>query len=435
MAVTLAQAAYALYGRAEFARRGRRREKGEDGIVRRAGRAVLEEFKTSRMAQLTVDETANAVMKREDHLAPYVRIRYLDDFDELVYLIEQSAPIAQMLGVGQEVPLIEQGELRKLAYSLFEVALGIAYDKQKQIEMRKALQMAQARGVEFFDEVTASGDVVRGSAPAFAKMLFGNYETITKGLFDALKFLTYQCLQYGHISGYVSPLTNVSQSIDYRDPESDWGHEPQGRLAHFPSSLAGTAKAWDQPETATPLEDLQDWNEIYKDSNDGSKPDTYMWSGTITTKIMNCRSVLRKMSMVNMQGLVIQGVDMVTKNQLRDLMEKLELPPYIENDEQFTETHWVMENGVQKQKKRKVRFTHDGRVIFLQKNMGEQLIGPTVEGDFASGFNVVTYEKQMRPVRDQTEGIGSVLPVFLKPQKLYSREVLNLSENRQSRAA
>jgi hypothetical protein len=396
---------------------------------------VLEEYKAHRMSQITVDETASAIMKREDHLSEYVPIRYLEDFDELAYLIEQSAPIAQMLGVGQEVPLIEQGELRKLAYSLFEVALAIAYDKQKQIEMRKALQMAQAKGIEFFDEIAANGSVVRGSAPAFAKMLFGNYETITKSLFDALKFLTYQCLQYGHITGYVSPLTNVSQSIDYRDPEADWGHDPQGRLAHFPPSLAGTAKAWDQSETATPLEDLQEWNEIYKDSNDGSKPDSYMWSGGITTKIMNCRSVLRKMSTVNMQGLVIQGVDMITKNQLRDLMERLELPGYIENDEQFTETHWVMENGVQRQKKRKVRFTHDGRIIFLMKGMGEQLIGPTVEGDFATGFNVITYEKQMRPVRDQTEGIGSVLPVFLKPQKLYSREVLNLPEMRQSRAA
>ncbi|HEY9610592.1 hypothetical protein [Allocoleopsis sp.] len=396
---------------------------------------VLEQHKESRMAQMTVDETASAILKREDHLSPYVPIRYLDDFDELAYLIEQSAPIAQMLGVGQEVPLIEQGELRKLAYSLFEIALGIAYDKQKQIEMRKALQMAQARGIEFFDEVTATGGVVRGSAPAFAKMLFGNYETITKGLFDALKFLTYQCLQYGHISGYVSPLTNVSQSIDYRDQNADWGHEPQGKLAHFPPSLAGIAKAWDQPETATPLEDLQEWGEIYKDSNDGNKPDQYMWSGAITTKIMNCRSVLQKISTINMQGLRIQGVDMVTKPQLRNLLEQLELAGFIENDEQFTETHWVMEGGVQKQKKRKVRFTHDGRIIFLQKNMGEQLIGPTVEGDFVSGFNVITYEKQMRPVRDQTEGIGSVLPVFLKPQKLYSREVLNLPEYRQSRAA
>ena len=396
---------------------------------------VLEEFKTHRMAQLTVDETANAILKREDHLVPFVPIRYLEDFDELAYLIEQSAPIAQMLGVGQEVPLIEQGELRKLAYSLFEIALGIAYDKQKQIEMRKALQMAQARGIEFFDEVMANGAVVRGSAPAFAKMLFGNYETITKGLFDALKFLTYQCLQFGHISGYVSPLTNVSQSIDYRDPDADWGHDPQGRLAHFPPSLAGTAKAWDQTETATPLEDLQEWIQIYKDSNDGSKPDAFMWSETITTRILSCRSVLRKMASINMQGVIIQGVDMMSKPQLRNLMETLELPGFIENDEQFTETHWVMENGVQKQKKRKVRFTQDGRVMFLMRNMGEQLIGPTVEGDFVSGFNVITYEKQMRPVRDQTEGIGSVLPVFLKPQKLWSREVLNLPEFRQNRTA
>ena len=396
---------------------------------------VLEEFKTHRMAQLTVDETANAILKREDHLVPFVPIRYLEDFDELAYLIEQSAPIAQMLGVGQEVPLIEQGELRKLAYSLFEIALGIAYDKQKQIEMRKALQMAQARGIEFFDEVMANGAVVRGSAPAFAKMLFGNYETITKGIFDALKFLTYQCLQFGHISGYVSPLTNVSQSIDYRDPDADWGHDPQGRLAHFPPSLAGTAKAWDQTETATPLEDLQEWIQIYKDSNDGSKPDAFMWSETITTRILSCRSVLRKMASINMQGVIIQGVDMMSKPQLRNLMETLELPGFIENDEQFTETHWVMENGVQKQKKRKVRFTQDGRVMFLMRNMGEQLIGPTVEGDFVSGFNVITYEKQMRPVRDQTEGIGSVLPVFLKPQKLWSREVLNLPEFRQNRTA
>lgn len=396
---------------------------------------TLEEYKAFRMAQMTVDETASAIMKREDHLARFVPIRYLEDFDELAFLIEQSAPIAQMLGVGQEVPLIEQGELRKMAYSLFEVALAFAYDKQKQIEMRKALQMAEARGIEFFNEVTASGDVVQGSAPAFAKMLFGNYEIITKSLFDALKFLTYQCLQYGHISGYVSPLTNVSQSIDYRDPDADWGHEPQGRLAHFPPSLAGTAKAWDQPETATPMEDLQEWTQMYKDSNDGDSPDAYMWSGAISTKIMNCRSVLRKMSTINMQGLRIQGVDMISKPQLRDLMKQLELADFIENDEQYTDMQWQMENGVQKQKKRKVRFTHDGRIIFLKERMGEQLIGPTVEGDFVSGFNVITYEKQMRPVRDQTEGIGSVLPVFLKPQKIMSLEVLNLPEMRQSRAA
>lgn len=39
MAITMAQAAYAMYGRAEFAKK-RRRRKGEDGIVRRAGRAA-----------------------------------------------------------------------------------------------------------------------------------------------------------------------------------------------------------------------------------------------------------------------------------------------------------------------------------------------------------------------------------------------------------
>jgi hypothetical protein len=383
----------------------------------------LEEAKPNMMAQSTVDETSKVVLIREDMLGPYVPIRYLTDFKELAYMIKQSSPIAALVGRGQEIPTISQGELRKLAYSLFKIGLAIPYDEQNQIDMKEALELAALRRIEVYNEPMPNGAIVQGAAQGLAKILFGNYEVITKGLFDLTKFLTYQVLQYGHVSGYTSPLTGVSQAIDYRDPSADWGHQPQGRLAHFPPSLAGTSKAWNQPETSTPLEDLQEWNDVYSDSNDGKGPDAVMWSKFLTRDILKSRSVLRKFSTINMQGVIIGGVDMADKNMLRRKMEDLELPKFIENDEQFTESYFVIENGAQKRKERKIRFHHSRRVTFLQEKMGEQLIGPTVEGDFTPGFDVITYEKQKRPVRDQTEGVGNILPVFMTPAKIWSREV------------
>lgn len=383
----------------------------------------MEEARPNMMAQTTVDETSKLVLTREDILKPYVDYRYLTDFKELAYLIKQSSPIAALVGRGQEIPTISQGELKKLAYSLFKIGLAIPYDEQAQIDMKEALELATLRRVEVYNEVLPNGGVVQGAAQGLAKILFGNYEVITKGLFDLTKFLTYLVLQYGYISGYTSPLTGVSQSIDYRDPDADWGHEPKGRLAHFPPSLAGTAKAWNQAETSTPLEGLQEWVDLYSDSNDGKGPDAVMWSKFLTRDVLRSRSVLRKFSTINMQGVIIGGVEMADKQMLRRKMEDLELPTLIENDEQFTESYFVIENGAQKRKERKIRFHHSRRVTFLQEKMGEQLIGPTVEGDFTPGFDVITYEKEKRPIRDQTEGVGNILPVFMSPSKLWSREV------------
>ncbi|HEY9598490.1 MAG TPA: hypothetical protein V6D33_12550 [Cyanophyceae cyanobacterium] len=384
---------------------------------------VLEERKPFIMAQSTVNKTAEEVLTREDWLSPFVPYRELEDFNELTYLVKESAPIAALLGIDQEVPLVSVGEIQKLAYEMFKIGLGIGYTEKMQIQLREALKLSAAYGIEFFDEKTADGQIVKGSNQALARILFGNYRTITNGLFDLTTFLTCLILQYGHISGYNSPLTGVSQSIDYRDKDKDSGFAPYGKRAHFPESLAGTGKAWNQSETATAIEDLREWVDIYSEDA-GGPPDAIFWSKWTTRDILKQRSVLRKIPALNAQaGVIVRGVDTMGKGDLRALLEKEELPPFIETDEAYTDDYFEIENGTQKRKQRKIRFMHSRRVTFAKYKMGERLIGPTVEGDFQPGFDVITREVRKRPVQDQTEGVGNILPVFMEPDKLFSREV------------
>jgi hypothetical protein len=387
----------------------------------------LNEVQQNMMAQQTVDMTEDNVLSRNDLLNEFVPIRFLENFNELAYLVKQSSPIAQLVGRGQEAPLVGMGELRKMSYQLIKIGLAINYDEQTQIDMRQAVTLAANMGVEVYGQALADGTIVRGADQGLAKLLFGNYETITKALYDITKFLTCTCLQYGGTSGYKSPLTGVSQDIDYRDVDAEYGFAPYGRLAHFPPSLAGTAKAWNQSETATAFEDLREWTDIYTQSNGGKAPDAVMWNKATTRDVLKQRSTLRQFTTINNGGVTVSGVETASKDMLRRKMEEMELPLLIENDEQFTEVNYAMEGGKQVRKERRIYFHNTRRVTFLQRNMGEMLIGPTVEGDFTPGFNITTYEKQKRPILDQTEGWGNILPVFVDSRKLYSREVRDIA--------
>lgn len=378
-------------------------------------------------ATITIEEKLKDILNRNDKLTPFVPVEVYDNYEFTSYLVKEISTVAALIASGQEIPLIRAGQIEKFKGELFKAGLGVEYDEDTQKKMRKALELANLKRIaenpltSVQNMTTVGGTIVRGTDELLARALFGNIETITDALFNILKYLTYQAIQFGLVN-YESPLTSVSQQLDYRSGGADWGYAPYGKLAHFPPDLTGTAQAWDQYQTANGMNQLEEDLQMYRESNDGTNPDAIMMSETLKRHLRLQESTKRAFSSIvnTAANVVVSGVGLVSDRMLDQLLGDNGWPPIITNDEKFSLITY--ENGIQKEVK--VRYFNEDRYAFLKFNMGQQAMGPTVEGDFAPGPYVVTYEKRKIPVLDVTEGVAYMLPVFPEPKYLFSRRVM-----------
>lgn len=380
----------------------------------------INEEDQAREAALTIDETLTDLMVREELETPFIPKKMYSDRNFVNYVINKVAPVASVIAYGSELPNETFGDFRKNSGKLFKAGLSYMYDEELQWDMRDAIRLAADRRISVQNVVQTGGRVIPGSNNSLADLIFGSIETMTIGLHDLLRLHTYQPIQFG-FANYTDPRTGASHKLDYRDPTADWGFAPYGNFAHFPPDLAG-AERWTQYATANPLQRIRDDVEVYEDTT-GRKPDAIMMSKKARQHMMLCESTRQAFAAVinTSAGIVVNNVGLVDPVMINTLMDRLELPQILVNDEKYKTRNPLTKKLINQ------RFFNEDRYSFLCHNMGEQAFGPVMENNGeGAGPYIVAREIKNFPPEDALQGVATMLPVFPDPKLLFSRKVFDL---------
>lgn len=378
----------------------------------------LSEQLQARTADAIVEDTLHYLKQRNKLLDQFMPVKTYDTFGILQYVVTKMRTVASVVPFGAEIPLRNQGKFTKLNAELFKIGTGRRYDEERQIALKKAMEEAELKGITIQNLYDGDGTVaVRGANNTLADYLFGTIGDVAEEMGDLLHLLSWQAVQFGSVN-YQDPFTSVALNLDYRDPSADYGYAPYGKMAHFPSDLTGTADDWTQYTTADGLRNIEEDVEQYIETN-GFPPDVIVMSRHLRRHLINQESTRRAVAQVvnTLGGVTVENSGQVGYQQLGRLMSDRELPQIVTYDEQFQ-----VENNDGKILGRR-RFLNQDRYVFLRRAMGEQAMGPTVEGDFAPGMHVVTRQVREYPHVDATQGVATALPIIPNPKLLFSRRV------------
>lgn len=379
----------------------------------------LNEQQQADTADAIVENTLHYLTQRSSLLDGFMPPKVYDTFDILQYVVEDIRTVASVVAAGQDVPLRNDGKFSKISAELFKAGTGRRYDETKQRAMRQAMREAALRNITVQNIRDTAGNVVQqGTNGSLADYLFGSLQKIALELTDLLQMLAWQAVQFGVVS-YQDPLTNQYLNLDYRDPTADYGYAPNGIFAHFPPDLTGTSKAWDQRTTANGLQDLEEDVEQFIETN-GFRPRAVVMSRKQRRNLLNQESTRQAVAAIynTSANTIAANVGQVGFEMLSRLLADRDLPQLIIFDEQY-QIEPLEANG----KPVKRRFLNDDRYVFLTEGMGEQAMGPTVEGDFVAGMYITTYEQKKVPVVDVSQGVATMLPIVPNPKLLFSRRV------------
>ena len=379
----------------------------------------LNEQMQARTADSIIDDTLHYLKSRNKLLDGFMPVTTYDTFDVLKYVVQDLRTVASVIPFGGEIPLRNQGRFTKLTGELFKIGTGRRYDEERQIALRKAMEEAELKGINvqnIYDPESAQL-VQQGTNSSLADYLFGTIADVAQEMGDLLHALSWQSVQFGVVN-YQDPFTNLSLSLDYRDPEADYGYAPHGVMAHFPSDLTGTANDWTQSSTADGLRDIEEDVEQYIETN-GFPPDVIVMSRHLRRHLINQESTRRATAQVinSNGGVIVENSGQVGYRQLDMLLQDRELPQLAIYDEQY---HQEDTSGKVVGRR---RFLNQDRYVFLKRGMGEQVMGPTLEADFAPGMHVVTRQVREYPHVDATQGVATALPLIPNPKLLFSRRV------------
>lgn len=379
----------------------------------------LNEQMQARTADSIIDDTLHYLKSRNKLLDGFMPVTTYDTFDVLKYVVQDLRTVASVIPFGGEIPLRNQGRFTKLTGELFKIGSGRRYDEERQIALRKAMEEAELKGINvqnIYDPESAQL-VQQGTNSSLADYLFGTIADVAQEMGDLLHALSWQSVQFGVVN-YQDPFTNLSLSLDYRDPEADYGYAPHGVMSHFPTDLTGTANDWTQPSTADGLRDIEEDVEQYIETN-GFPPDVIVMSRHLRRHLINQESTRRATAQVinTTGGVIVENSGQVGYRQLDMLLQDRELPQLAIYDEQY---HQEDTSGKVVGRR---RFLNQDRYVFLKRGMGEQVMGPTLEANFAPGMHVITRQVREYPHVDATQGVATALPLIPNPKLLFSRRV------------
>lgn len=198
------------------------------------------------------------------------------------------------------------------------------------------------------------------------------------------------------IEEYMRAQAIYTGELKYEDEENDIYIDVEFGVPNENKLSATTA--WGE-SNAKPLEDIQAAVKQYQKNNQRRKP-----------SVMHMTSATEALLLTNEQiRTQVYGKDnggrLLTKNDLQNAFSALGLPPYQINDDV------IVVND------KEVQLLEDGKVVLLGADLGETIIGPTVENNYSPGKFVTPLIENNPP--SQTVIVGeAVFPALKRPKAI-----------------
>lgn len=198
------------------------------------------------------------------------------------------------------------------------------------------------------------------------------------------------------IEEYMRAQALYTGGLKYEDEENDiyidvdFGVPSENRLS--------ATVAWGDAG-AKPLEDIQAAVKQYQSVNQRRKPSVMHMTSATEASLLTNEQIRTQVYGTN------NGGRLLTKSDLQNAFSALGLPPYQINDDV------IVVNGEE------VQLLDDGKVVLLGDNLGETVIGPTVENNYSPGKFVTPLIEKNPPSQSVIVG-EAVFPALKRPKSI-----------------
>ena len=386
----------------------------------------------AQVAEQLIDETSFRVKQRTNLLNDYMPIKTFDNDEFLAYVTEKLQPIASFVAVDGRLPTTSHGNFTRMVGELQRVGLAKQFDEKTQKEMLKVMEEATYKNIPIMTIPAGNGrGVIRGVGDNLANYIYDRIEGMIIGITDLLTAMSWDVVSTGEVNR-VDSRTGLPVILDFKDNTKSY------TAKHFPPALVNTGNTgdpqsnkWDDLENADGIGLLQTWMLDYLDTN-GVQPKVIVMSKRTRIKLAQQKSTIEKSRQLAGFG----GVGAVSPASLLMVLDAYELPPIVTFDEfyqieyaaaQSTNTNDGFVNNT--------RFLPEGRVCFLQEDLGVQAMGQTLpmkyfkkedgklSGD-TSSILVRVHERSKLPMLDEIEALALISPVVVNPKMIAGRTVL-----------
>lgn len=335
-----------------------------------AGITHLEEFQKPALRGL-VDET---VQDATESFAD----RYLPNENtfstKFAYdIIKSNKYIAAMIGHGAEAPVVDRNQVASMAGEMAKMGLKYVATEEELLALHQARSSAESQamidnltfeGVQLVDAMLRRIDVIK-------------LEALTKGAFSYKKHGVEVSVDFG------VPAEN-KKSLTAGNDWADTAHDVIG--------------------------DLLAWNQEYEDAN-GESPDAIYLSREVQALLLKNATIITEAAGSG------SGRTRVSVEELNSVLGGYGLPPVnvVTNRKVTVKNVASGENEV-------IEFFPVNRVVMLSEGIGNFLLGPTVENDFAPGI-VLTAEDLRAPIRSVMETVAAGFPAIEQPSRIFHADV------------
>lgn len=362
----------------------------------------LNEELQSRQADMVVDETLWELQQRSKWLDQYVETKTYDNRNFLAYITKQINTMASVVASDGAIPSTRKGQFRKITAESFKVGLRHEYDEEDQWNLRDAIELAVARGINVQNMMGADGKVIDGSNNSLAALLFGNLSGLVRSVGELLEYMTWQVIQFGAIH-YSDPRTGMSVDLDWKDSTLITAGD------HFPTAIVDIPWTAANRATANGIQDIYNDINLYYDST-GMAPDAIVMSRKVWQELLQQKSTKEAASSLFLDGgTALQGV--VAPEKMQAVLEARGIPKISTFDER---TEMDVTPGTSGGN---IRFLNTDRYCFIKKGKILKAMGGVIENGAAAGVYQRTYQDPIVQSKDVSEVLARILPVSVECSK------------------
>lgn len=351
--------------------------------------------RSKRSVDKIVNTTFYKLMESDDLLNQIMPIQNYPIRELLMMKFSHSKPtIASIIAEDQEVP-ITKSRMILTEELLSDCKLGKAYgftDRHYELMQR-------------YDSYVALNNIEL--AKEIKKFFFGVIEDIAPAIVGRMTAMTFDVITTGQCI-FTDPITLAKVNLVY----------PGVIPALFPTTLTGGA-TWDQAATANGLVNLRDHSRIFYDNFGYYCPNLLIRNSQVRqlTEQVSSKAIYLADKGNGQTATDTTSAYISDEEMIRLIQKMTNCKNVIQFDAMYSEE---AANGVAADK----YYLKDGYYAFLDNNVIERAMVPTVENDFRPGIYSLAERLSNIPRRDQIAGVGNGLPACFDDRKLAARKVV-----------
>lgn len=307
-------------------------------------------------------ETIREVPVNPSYIGPnYLPIAETYDLDWNETVLTRQPDMANIVDSGAELPLTDRDPLKRVSGEIADIG-------QSYIVTKKELAAMLDKGNEKKRQIAE-------------KQLLGKAARVKQNIDARIEWMRWQALGNGILT-YAKD--GVMFSVD------------------FGVTFKKTAATRWNDTAPTILANYEAWVQEYVDVN-GKSPDEFVTSIKAIRAVMNNAEVRKQIT-----GLTDK---LVTMDELNDFLVGRQMPPMVSMDTSVTYRD-VAADGVRVSQ----RLLAENKGVFVVRGgeIGQQLLGPTVENNMEPGIYARTFSEN-RPMREIVEVVAASFPKVMDP--------------------